>query len=436
MELVRKIQASFYQDEAVSVSTLEEEGRDGTATQWLHRDPENPTVIDNLPLWRVQWTEMIGYQNVLNVHVPHYTHMFRQLVLQHPRPWFYGHVHLPGGSENLNNPTYRLPDAEGPRGPGATLTGTLMQITDYATQEDGRLTLVVQGVGRIEVVEARQHVPYAVARVKLVPDREAFDQYVWPIVGTTPMGYELSMALLAACQDVAAREADLYRDLEYRGTKCSPVNALVEGVSPLSNINGTTTLDLGQIREELGAVFAAGLAREAVEVGSDEILLASSTCKLWDHSFLYDLEDVIEMESCVWIELDRMISLLQRAQPDAEVPVPSQVLGLLPTDVDWPREFRLSVLADKLEAEETYVGTHSKSPFVRLSRKYAEYPLLRRAERLSYVIWVFLPVAPAVDQQVPMTQQVLETLSVVDRLKMADAQLKILNKGIESLLGR
>lgn len=46
-------------------------------TQSGHKEIINPIIIDNLPLWRVQWTELPGYQNELNVHVAHYTHMFR-----------------------------------------------------------------------------------------------------------------------------------------------------------------------------------------------------------------------------------------------------------------------------------------------------------------------------------------------------------------------
>ena len=121
---------------------------------------DDPTIIEELPLWRVQWTEFPGYQNVLNVHVPHYTHMFRQLIFQHSPPWYFGHVYMHDGSENLGNPAYFLPqrmengtiskvdEAYSP------LIGTLMQISDYTVQDDGRLTLIVQGVGRFRIKEA------------------------------------------------------------------------------------------------------------------------------------------------------------------------------------------------------------------------------------------------------------------------------------------
>ncbi len=84
-------------------------------------------------------------QEVLHVHVPHYTHMFKQL-LARPRPWRFGHLYLPGGSINLGGPEYEL--APGSRAP---LTGTLMEILSYLWMEDGRLLVLAVGICRIRV---------------------------------------------------------------------------------------------------------------------------------------------------------------------------------------------------------------------------------------------------------------------------------------------
>lgn len=46
------------------------------------------------------WTVV---QEVLHVHVPHYIHMF-DTIMAGPRPWRFGHVYLPGGSEALGTP--------------------------------------------------------------------------------------------------------------------------------------------------------------------------------------------------------------------------------------------------------------------------------------------------------------------------------------------
>ena len=90
-------------------------------------------TLRDVPLWRVQWTELPGFQNVLNVWQPHYTHMFMSVV-NGPRPWYFGHVHLPGGTESLNKTEYRLE-----KGTRAPLTGVLMQVGDYKQLDDGRL---------------------------------------------------------------------------------------------------------------------------------------------------------------------------------------------------------------------------------------------------------------------------------------------------------
>ncbi len=37
------------------------------------------------------------------MHVPHYIHMF-DAIMAGPRPWRFGHVYLPGGSEALGTP--------------------------------------------------------------------------------------------------------------------------------------------------------------------------------------------------------------------------------------------------------------------------------------------------------------------------------------------
>ena len=83
-----------------------------TATDADGDDAGNP--LSDLPLWRVQWNALPGERQVYNVHVPHYTALFEKLV-RGPKPWYFGHILLPGGSANLRIPKYALPD-----GPEAT----------------------------------------------------------------------------------------------------------------------------------------------------------------------------------------------------------------------------------------------------------------------------------------------------------------------------
>jgi hypothetical protein len=84
-------------------------------------------------------------QEILHVHVPHYTHMF-QSIMAGPRPWRFGHIYLPEGSRNLGSPEYALE----PR-TRAPLTGTLAEILHCDQMTDGRMLLLIGGVGRIRV---------------------------------------------------------------------------------------------------------------------------------------------------------------------------------------------------------------------------------------------------------------------------------------------
>ena len=451
MELVRQIQASFYTPSSSKEDDDEYDlpGSDDKSATWLQTDPNDPTVMYNVPLWRVQWTETIGYQNILNVHVPHYTHMFRTLLMQHPKPWYYGHVFLPGGSENLGNPEYFLPEreerAEDPlpsmqelkRQAKVTVTGTLMQVTDYVEQDDGRLTLIVQAVDRFKILTARQQVPYAVAsKIRLVPDQESWEQHVWPNIGEKGMNFELSESLSEAMQSVAVKESELLRDLEYHATAMPETKNkktetdTIEGVSPLSNVNATVPVDFDEIVNALKEVLLKRMAAKAEQYGSDEIMIAAPTMKLENIS--EPAEPIASLEQDIWISLDRMLRLLEKANPNVRIPVPTQLLGLLPTDCQWPPGFRLETYANSLEATQARVGTLSKSPFCRLSKAYPPYPPLRRASRLSYTAWILLE-SISVGRDGLTRQDLLQMASIQKRLQATLKYIEAINAVIQQI---
>ena len=156
MNIVRQLQKSFYQNENVIVPPK-----------------KGSRIMKELPLWRVQWTELPGYQNVLNVHVPHYTNMFQKILFSDTNPKYFGHIYLPGGSENLDNPDYKLEE-----GTKSSLVGVLMHISDYKQLDDGRLVMIAQAVEKFKIIEAhRHHSPYAIATVEIVPDEEFIESF-------------------------------------------------------------------------------------------------------------------------------------------------------------------------------------------------------------------------------------------------------------------
>lgn len=455
MELVRKIQSNFYQTDAAGAATTKTDDNGNNINddeaRWLSKDPDDASVIYNVPLWRVQWTELPGYQNVLNVHVAHYTHMFRKLILQHPKPWYFGHVYLPGGSENLGNPDFFLPERETskydppPRDELERLgqvpvTGTLMQITDYSEQEDGRLALIVQGVGRMKILAASQQVPYAIAsKVRILSDVECWEPICFGLVGTAPTGRDLSVAYMDAAQSVAAKESEVLLDLEFHQTimerhTTSDGISMITGVSPLSNVNGSVSVDFDSMKVQLQEALRRRLSKTAEECGRDDVLLASTNPQLPD-IWVSTEEDVIAYEKDIWIKLDEMIQLLGKAKPGLKIPVPAQLLGLLPTDTDWPKGFRLQEYAEQLEDNEAKIGTYSKSPFVRLSKIYPQYPPIRRASRLSYTVWLLLDGIAAIGGKPFSKEEYLNTLHVRHRLSDTIVYLDLINKAIGGLIG-
>jgi len=167
MELVRNLQDMYYKDAQSDTYTFLD---------------ETTGVIKHLPLWRVQWTELPGRSNVLNVHDPIYTNMF-ETILNRPKPWYFGHLYVPNGSKNLRSGEYayelknwrddaKFLKEKDPKSRTAVV-GTLMQISDFRRLQDGRLCLLVLGLERFVVKNAIQNLPYSVADVQILPD---FDQ--------------------------------------------------------------------------------------------------------------------------------------------------------------------------------------------------------------------------------------------------------------------
>ena len=154
---------------------------------------------------------------------------------------------------------------------------------------------------------------------------------------------------------------------------------------------------------------------------------------------------MLKMERNVWIALDTMLRLLTTINPQLQIPVPSQLLGLLPiekesgsddndTSIAWPIGFKLEEYATQLQANNAIIGTTSKSPFIRVSEN-TSYPMARRAARLSYSIWIILESismlqgssAGSPGPSFPTKQQILEETAIYKRLQMAYDQLEVVN---------
>lgn len=161
MALVRSLQSVYYQSNTVEPTVLE----------------RDTGIMRNLPLWRVQWTELLGRSNVLNVHEAIYTNMF-ETILRAPKPWYVGHLFLPGGSKNIKSKERRFQlktwDTQASEKENdkecSAVVGTLLRISDFRRLKDGRLVLLVQGLERFVVVDCLQTLPYSMANVQILPD--------------------------------------------------------------------------------------------------------------------------------------------------------------------------------------------------------------------------------------------------------------------------
>ena len=207
MNIVRMLQRSYYSEDAadvfVSSDKLSNQDRNDNEDVGTSRLPHLDTAtgkILNLPLWRVGWVETPGRRNCLNVHEMQYTHMFEKLLSSFSQdvPLYFGHLYLPGGSTSAKSgeERYRLktwqeellddtrfsnymktstriaPEISTPTIDRSAVIGCLMQVLDYRRMQDGRLMILVQALERFVVEEVVDTLPYAVANVQILLDRE------------------------------------------------------------------------------------------------------------------------------------------------------------------------------------------------------------------------------------------------------------------------
>ena len=144
------------------------------------------------------------------------------------------------------------------------------------------------------------------------------------------------------------------------------------------------------------------------------------------------------MEYRLWTTLDEMTRLLSLAA-NATVPLPSQLLGLLPLRDDWPAGFSLEGFATVL-SNSRGTANMMNVPFVRVDQiaqiNPSSYSSLRRAQRLSHAIWLLL-------DGLAMTgckswwysrQRLLNRDSIADRLEVAAHTLDKINDVLRTLI--
>jgi Lon protease-like protein len=397
MEMVRSIQNSFYQQNNDTKVSL---------------DPSTG-ILRNLPLWRVQWTELPGRSNVLNVHEGIYTNMFESII-SNGKPCYVGHLYLPDGSNNIKstNDCFRLKTwqeeiisrqeqgAAASSEPRSSVVGTLLNVTDYRRLTDGRIVLLVQALERFVVTNVQRQLPYSIADVQLLPDTDESDHD-----GIQVLLEGEARKIRAKAVDTSLRyhlyeHADMRLPLPETKTGLSVYDAFTSNLATVLPFSAFSkrfkvldkapvlVVDTAAAQEELTTLKEQGSFEDAKEKEAPALearLLEGGilngppthpevSSSMSSDSSLYDIEYHL------WLAVNNFLLA-------TEMPISPHMLALLQKRDAWPTDF---VLKKTLEA---YLA-NNKGPddgkVVSVSHGYVslprDYPDLRRQRRISFTL--------------------------------------------------
>lgn len=451
-ELVRILQNTFQKNN----------NREASSINRMMTLPPQHGVFQNMPLWRDDYTELPGSQHAMNVTDANFVDLLLRVVSSR-RPWYYGHLYLPGGSQNADSFEYRL---ESPT--KAPLVGTLLQISDYRIVDDGpHLEVIVQALGRFCIgdVVLRHGSPYAIATIELLPDEELVEaQYrdAQRVLGN--LDFSLNDNTRGAACAGAVEEAAQWHEFEFQPVDWNQPWALA---SPVSNLNpgaihnntdqaihtameeylGQSPVDMYQGECSLGDDFFTD-----DESPNDNITINNNTISSKEDSSQLEMslmDQTLHLERDVWIELDKFARLQaslenknnsiwssQYTETLKLWPLPPQVLALMPRPPlvrPWPKFFGLSKFVRKMDRLDSLVNNNNHSKL-----QFAEgYPTLRRSRRLSYVVWALLGRYTNMVEEAyeglrgtafPTKQDILEMDSTAERLTATKKTIQRINK--------
>jgi len=402
MALVRGLQQSFYKDE------------EGAKVPELVIEDAKPdsdsSIIQNLPLWRSKRTEFPGSQHVLNIHVPADTNMFQKILKGQSKEWreydkyrgrdddidfeealkldgtvprYFGHILISGDSDDPNDPAHTLKEGD---------IGTLMKISDSRQQKNGQMTLVVQALEKFVIKNIEQsQSPYAIVDVAILPDSEQLLE-MHPDTWNTTTTITDDNEKIQTAREAAAKYALANHFFEYKDV----------------SIDECETTGECEITTE-GEVVGMAVSPFSNYDPAKQSLIPYEELELRTQSNPY--RDLVAIaESDAWIQLDELLTLLKLSGNGVEVPVPSQLLGLLPVSrsvlvakakkntaivekAPWPENFRIKGIVKDMKGfvidrDECNVdGEDDSCDFFEYTMYYSP---LRRAQRLSYMMWTWI----------------------------------------------
>jgi Lon protease-like protein len=430
-------------------------------------------LLRDLPLWRVQWAVLPSFQEVIHVHVPHYCAMLAS-VIEGPRPWRFGHLYLPGGSDSLGEPQFALE-----AGSQAPLVGTLMEIVQAVRFPDGRLLVLAVGLGRFKVARPLQTVPYSRADVALLPDvEEAQAGEAAAAAGLASLRGDVSTssamaAAAAAARHAAAAGAEVWWGWEQSESRVLDRAAAIDGEDEAKamefgrrlvsiaekevvalpfyctedgggggGVPGEPTSAGGDAERRWrdgGALRDATLAAEAAAERAAAAFLAAVAVGLEGGEAL--LEAAAAAGSLLGANLVRergvtgrsAAELLPEARDDPDAGLPDSLeLALRLEAAVWVELDALRVLTKKINRwpmpmlpglrclRPPAAGDGGAAPGEGLPGAHPGYPALRRVQRLSFALASCLADTSVAEGR----QAVLEAPSISSRLRLALASLR------------
>jgi hypothetical protein len=462
MELVRKLQNLFYQNET-------------------NVDHDHFGVYDNMPILRSNLVELPGFQSLWNITDPLEIHMFLKVVHSKP-PKLFGHLYQ---REDYYHDYYAWEEQDtagaatpAPQGDNYNV-GTLMQVSDYRQDTDtGHLLVLVQALARFVVVGGsterwdwmslehfhyhgtptqqqqqqqqqrhRHHHRYKPtverASVELLPDEE-FVRYFRQTAQETADSYDFSRnqdVQGAACAGAIA-EASQWRFFETQ-PQCIPI----PGGQPLDPVASLSPQPVTVIPQNAKMAMQEYLSQSPMDLHQGECSLYPDDHDHddYDHDNNDDHEKiphenvhhVLDVERSVWLELDKLVKNLSQLNPKAntEMPIPTQILSLMPyRNTQWPNDFGLAKYVQKLVRAHGVLAKNKYKQANGFQLVPREYPPLRRARRLSYILWNVFLEQDTMDVPSGEMQRVLEIHSISSRLEAGLLQLQTINRILQTLI--
>lgn len=369
-----------------------------------------------------------------------------------PRPWYFGHVNRKDCDFDDNSREDDVMDST---------IGTLMQISDYSLDnETGTLEIGVQALGRFSVIEGTTVNLAGMKQVgvELLPDLELVEaHYHTAKQAIATFDFALNQnAKGAACAGAVAEAAE-WHEYEFEPMKLKTKNGISdEGVSRLNaKVESSPRTAVSEAMEEY-------LSQSPDDVYEGECILSFDNDEDDNDSFelgqIPPLEETkmmvqtFELERDVWIQLDTLLHYLRLLDPmtNTNMPIPSQMLALLPKDPPkpWPESFFLDKYNQKMKKLQSIVSRNKSKLFldqktnIDTAEAVSEYPALRRSRRLSYIVWVLVEDLLSMyseligEQQMILSRQdILEMTSISQRLFAARRKLENINTKLSKVVG-